>query len=115
VSYLYVDPGAALRFPFTEALRANAELRFLYAFSAGQIQDAAQYGSSTVLGFDVDAGLELGLGDSFLLRVGARFLGFYERFSGNGAKTDRGGNQMQDVSSAFDRYLGGYLTAGYTF
>jgi hypothetical protein len=115
VSYTYIDPGLGLRLPIGEAFAALAEARFLFVTDAGQIQDLDRYGKTSVSAFDVDVGGELKLTSNLLARAGARFTQLAMDFSGNGAQTDPTGDGTQDISSATDRYLGFYATAGVLF
>jgi hypothetical protein len=114
-SYSYVDPGLGVRVPVAGPLSALIEGKFLAVLGTGEIQEPEQYGAATVTGFDGDAGLEYAIGDHFLARAGARLIYVGYKFKGNGAQSDRDGNGSADVGGASDRYLGGYLTAGYAF
>lgn len=114
-SYAYVDPGLGVRFPLAGPLAALIEGKFMAVLGTGEIQEPEQYGAATVTGFDGDAGLEYAIGDHFLARAGARLIYVGYKFKGNGAQSDRDGNGSADVGGASDRYLGGYLTAGYAF
>ncbi|HUS66048.1 MAG TPA: hypothetical protein VMZ28_15955 [Kofleriaceae bacterium] len=115
VSYTYIDPGVAFRYPFTEKIAANAEAHYLIVSKAGQIQESMQYGTSKVSGFDVDLGGEYKLSDSLLVRAGFRYSAINLTFEGNGTLTNRDADAEQDVQSAKDAYLGIYATAGYLF
>ncbi|HLU68611.1 MAG TPA: hypothetical protein VKZ63_20160 [Kofleriaceae bacterium] len=114
VVYSYLDPGASVRIP-VGPLTALIEGKFLAVLGTGEIQQPEQYGAATVTGLDVDAGLEYRIGEHFLARAGARlmYLGF--AFKGTGTLADRDQNGEVDVGGASDRYLGGYVTAGYAF
>jgi hypothetical protein len=114
-SYTYVDPGIGVRVPLAGALSALVEGKFMAVLGTGQIQQPEQYGAATVTGFDGDLGFEYSLGDHFLARAGARLMYIGYSFKGNGELSDRDGNGSADVGGASDRYLGGYLTAGYAF
>jgi len=114
-SYTYVDPGLGVRVPLAGALSALVEGKFMAVLGTGEIQQPEQYGAATVTGFDGDLGLEYALGDHFLARAGARLIMLGYSFKGNGELSDRDGNGSADVGGASDRYLGGYLTAGYAF
>ena len=115
VSYAYADPGLGVRIPITGPLAALVEGKFLAVLDTGEIQDPNQYGAATVTGFDADAGLEYRIGEHFLARAGARFVMMGYAFKGTGTLTDRDENGEVDVGGASDRYLGGYVTAGYAF
>lgn len=114
-SYAYVDPGLGVRVPVAGSLSALAEGKFMAVLGTGEVQQPEQYGAATVTGFDADLALEYGLGDHFLVRGGARIINIGYKFKGNGELSDRDENGSADVGGASDRYLGGYLTAGYAF
>lgn len=114
-AYTYVDPGIGVRVPIAGSVYGLVEGKFMAVLGTGEIQQPEQYGAATVTGFDGDAGLEYGLGDHFLVRAGARLIMIGYSFKGNGEQSDRDGNGSADVGGASDRYLGGYLTAGYAF
>lgn len=114
-SYAYVDPGLGVRVPIAGALSGLVEGKFMAVLGTGEIQEPEQYGAATVTGFDGDVGLEYAIGNHFLARAGARLIAIGYSFKGNGVQSDRDGNGSADVGGASDRYLGGYLTAGYAF
>ena len=115
VAYSYVDPGLGVRVPIAGALSAAVEGKFLAVLGTGEVQTPEQYGAATVTGFDADAALEYAFGDHFLARAGARLIQIGYSFKGNGVLSDRDANGSADVGGASDRYLGGYVTAGYAF
>lgn len=115
VSYTYIDPGVAFRYPITEKIAANAEAHYLIVSKAGQIQQTEQYGGSKISGFDFDLGGEYKLSSSLLVRAGLRYSRISMTFDGGGTLTNRDADAEQDVQSAKDAYLGIYATAGYLF
>jgi hypothetical protein len=115
VAYSYVDPGLGVRVPVAGALSAAVEGKFLAVLGTGEVQTPEQYGAATVTGFDADAALEYAFSDHFLARAGARLIQIGYSFKGNGVLSDRDANGSADVGGASDRYLGGYVTAGYAF
>jgi hypothetical protein len=115
VSYAFADPGLGVRIPIAGPLSALVEGKFLAVLDTGEIQQPTQYGAATVTGFDGDAGLEYRIGQNFLARAGARLVLMGYAFKGTGTLTDRKQDGEVDVGGAADRYLGGYLTAGYAF
>jgi len=114
-AYTYVDPGLGVRVPVAGPVSALVEGKFMAVLDTGQIQTPEQYGAATVTGFDGDAALEYAFGDHFLARAGARLMMIGYSFKGNGVQSDRDGNGSADVGGASDRFLGGYVTAGYAF
>lgn len=115
VSYSYVDPGVILRYPFSRKLAAIGEARYLLVTKTGQIQNMDQYGGGGKSGYDVDLGGEYKLTGRLLVRAGIRLMHVGLSFDGSGTLTDRNNDSMQDVSSASDRYMGIYATAGWLF
>ena len=117
VEYHYLDPGLAVRVPLSSRLALCAAGRFLLVESAGEVQQADQYGAAKMTGFDADAALELRATPRVLLRAGARYLAIAFAFDGSGAMTtSRDGDPTSvNVGGALDRYLGGYASAGYLF
>lgn len=115
VDYSYLDPGVGFRLPLGERLALLAEAHYIYVLDAGQIQEADQYGESSVFAFEGDLGAELKLTDNLVARTGVRYSQYSLDFEGEGDLTDRTGDGMQDVNAARDRYLGVYATAGVLF
>lgn len=116
VSYSYVDVGAKLHWPLAPRWAIAADARYLAVLSAGEIEDAAQYGGDAVHGLDLDAAIELTAMPRVLVRVGARYTRMGHDFDGSGPKASaRDADPDQDVGGAVDVYFGGYVTAGYLF
>jgi hypothetical protein len=115
VNYKYLDVGVGGRVPLIKKLSFLAEAKLLAPLTTGQIQTNSHYGPATVLGFDGEAVFEYQITESLMARAGARLMLVNFSFDGDGALDDRDGNGEDDVSGASDRYLGGFLTAGYWF
>ncbi len=117
MEYVYYDPGLALRFPVNPKIALLADARFLLITGAGDMQQASEYGASTITGYDFDVGFEYKVNPKASVRVGGRFTGINLDFDGSGAlTTDRDGDgSSQDVLSASDQFVGGYVVAGYLF
>jgi hypothetical protein len=115
VSYTFAEVGAAIRVPIAGPVAGILEAKFLAVLDTGEIQQPTQYGAATVTGVDADGGLEMRFGQHFLARAGARLLLMGYDFKGTGEMADRDANGEIDVGGAADRYLGGYMTAGYIF
>jgi len=115
--YSYVDPGLALGYVMSDKMMIGGGARFLFVTSTGQMQQTDQYGASTVLGVDVEAGLDYQLASKLLLRVGGRLTTLGFTFKGNGDLTvNRDGDATtQDVAGARDTYFGGFVTGAYVF
>lgn len=116
VKYTYFDPGVALRYPISSAIAVTGEGRFLIFTATGEIEDPTQYGSAQVSGIDVGVQLEYHVSQWLSVRGGGRLIDIGFTFDGNGMLLERDGNAATtDVSGASDRYLGGYVSAGYLF
>jgi len=115
VNYKYVDVGAGGRIPIAGPLAFLAEAKFLAALKTGAIQTVEQYGPAIVKGFEGEGAIEVQITSSIHARAGGRITQLGYKFDGDGALDDRDGNGENDVSGASDRFLGGFVTAGYSF
>ena len=119
VDYTYYDPGIGVRYPFNEKTAFGGEAKFLYVTEAGEIEDEDQYGEASVTGFDVGVHVEYKVNPRLFILAGARAIGFAFDFNPTEGEVpaliDRNGDGVQDVGGGLDRYLGGYLSAGYLF
>lgn len=117
VDYAYLDPGLVARYPFTRSLALAASGHFLYVMQTGEIETTPYFGTASVYGFDADAGIEYSIGSRLSVRAGGRFMSMFFGFKGDGVASTLRDNDPAtlDVPRASDRYLGGYLTAGYLF
>jgi hypothetical protein len=115
VGYRVIDAGGGGRIPILEKLSFLAEAKFLAPLDTGPIQGNAQYGPATVMGFEGEAAFEYQITPNFMARAGGRLMLISFSFDGDGALDDRDGNGENDVSGASDRYLGGFVTGGYSF
>lgn len=119
VNYKYYDPGLGVRYPINPKTALNVEGRFLAVSFAGEIQRGSEYGAASITGFDADANIEYRYNDRLFILVGGRIIGFAFDFNPVEGmvpdRIDRNGDGVQDVGGALDRYLGGYLSAGYLF
>jgi hypothetical protein len=85
----------------------TARAGLIVVFSAGEVEEADQYGEASVFGYDalIAADLEV------IARLGLRFGGSYSRlkldFDGSGALAAADGGK--------DRLIGGHLGAFYAF
>lgn len=115
VNYKYIDIGVGGSIPVAGPLSLLAEAKFLGLLNAGQIQTLAQYGPADVSGFEGEAVIQYQITDSINARAGGRFMQVKMTYDGFGALGDRNSDGMQDVTGSSDRYLGGFVTAGYSF
>jgi hypothetical protein len=117
VSYQYVDPGLSVRLPLGSRLALSAGGRALLMLSAGNIQDAAEYGSAKAYGGEASAGFDVMLTSSFLLNVSGYASLVQLQFDGNGARSSNrdGDVDSVDVGTASDLSLGGSANLGVLF
>ncbi len=117
MEYTYLDPGLLFRYPLSPTLALQLDGRFLLVTDTGEMQQADQYGGASVTGYDFDAAAEYKMNPKLFFRLGFHMTGIAYDFKGTGMlTTNRDGDPTtQDVFGAMDRYLGGYLTAGYLF
>ncbi|HEU4731163.1 MAG TPA: hypothetical protein VFT22_24890, partial [Kofleriaceae bacterium] len=117
VKYSIVEPGAGLRFPVTPRFIAGLDARLMLITGTGQIQEAAQYGGASMLGFEGNLGVDYLITRNLFARVAFRFETIGFSFKGNGTLSNaRDGDPMTtDVTSARDNYIGGMATLGYAY
>lgn len=115
--YTYVDPGLAITYPASPTLRVGGGARVLVITDTGEMQNVDQYGAATVLGFDVDLGVDYTLTRNWFVHAGVRLHTIGFTFKGNGALTNNRDGDMTtvDVHNARDNYFGGAITAGYAY
>lgn len=114
--YTYIDPGLAIIYPMSEKLALQADARFIFVTSVGEMQQEDQYGAASVTGVDADAGFRYMLNDRASLVAGAHYIRIAYVFDGTGDLTTmRDADPEQDVFGALDSYLGGYAMLGYVF
>jgi hypothetical protein len=117
VKYSIFEPGAGLRFPITAKIIAGLDAKFMVITSAGQIQDATQYGTGSVLGFEGALGVDYLITPNIFARAAFRAETIGLNFKGTGTlSTMRDGDPTtKDVSGARDNYIGGMATVGYLY
>jgi hypothetical protein len=115
VNYKYVDIGAGARIPIAGAFSLLAEAKVLAPMTTGPIQELDQYGPATVFGYEGEAVFEYQITRTINARAGGRLMQLSYTFDGDGDLDDRDGNGENDVTGASDRFLGGFVTAGYSF
>jgi hypothetical protein len=115
VDYTVIDPGLGIVYPFGK-LAIGLDAAFMAIPSTGKMQDASQYGGATVTGFDAEAHVDYLITSKIFARAAFHFVTIGLKFKGNGAMTtDRDADADQDVFSARDTYLGGFISGGYLF
>ena len=117
VQYSIFEPGAGLRYPVTEKLIAGLDLKLMAIASTGQIQNADQYGSASVLGVEGALGVDYLITRNIFARAAFRAETIGYSFKGTGALSNaRDGNPATlDVAGARDTYIGGMATVGYLY
>ena len=117
VKYSAFTPGAGFRLPVGDKLVLAADVRMLLVLSAGEIQDPAQYGAASVLGFEGGASAEYAITPNIFARGGMRYETIGLKFKGTGAMTTMrdGDANTVDVTAARDNYLGFLATVGYLY
>jgi hypothetical protein len=115
VGYKTIDVGGGARLPLFGMMSFLTEIKVLAPLDAGPIQRNSQYGPATLFGFEAEAGFEYQITRNLLARAGARLNLMKFTFDGDGTLDDRDGDGTQDVASASDRYVGGFVTGGYSF
>jgi hypothetical protein len=116
VDYTYIDPGLGVRLPLgTPKFALLADAKYMVVLDSGDMQAQANYGTGTVSGLDVDAGLEFRVMPRLPLHLGFHYIRVAYDFDGSGTQTNRDAEAGQDVGGALDVYLGGYVSAGYIF
>ncbi len=118
VEYTYVDPGLKLRLPLNKAIAVIAEGKFMAVLDAGDIVLPEQYGAATVTGADADVALQYRTGGNWLITAGGHYtmVGYsFKPGAGELSSGTDGDIDSLDVGGALDKYLGGYITAGYAY
>ena len=115
VGYKTIDVGGGGRLPLFGMLSFLGEVKVLAPLDAGPIQETTEYGPATLFGVDAEAAFEYQITRNLLARAGARLSLMKFTFDGEGTLDDRDSDGTQDVASASDRYLGGFVTGGYSF
>ncbi len=117
VQYSILEPGAGLRYPVTEKIIAGLDLKLMAITSTGQIQNADQYGSASVLGVEGALGVDYLITHNIFARAAFRFETIGYSFKGTGMLSNaRDGNPATvDVAGARDTYIGGMATVGYLY
>jgi|GEM_PF-4446146 len=116
-SYTYFDPRASINWPVSRKLAFGISGAFLVVTDAGDMTTPETYGSATITGSDADLNLRYRLTDRITVSVGAMATAIAFDFNNDGelsANRDMDVN-TEDVAGALDLYMGGYLTAGYTY
>ena len=117
VKYSIFEPGAGLRLPITAKIIAGLDAKFMVITSAGQIQDAMQYGTGSVLGFEGALGVDYLITPNIFARAAFRAETIGLNFKGTGTLSTMRDDDptTKDVSGARDNYIGGMATVGYLY
>ncbi|HTL32776.1 MAG TPA: hypothetical protein VL326_06615 [Kofleriaceae bacterium] len=118
VAYTMLSPGGFVQAPVIPKVTLNAEAMFHLITNTGEIQTQAQYGPSTVTGFEFALGGDYMLMKNVFVRASFRYetIGFKFKGTDPMAQTHtRDTDPDQDVQGARDSYLGGTATVGYVY
>jgi len=117
VQYSIFEPGLGLRYPLNEKLIAGLDLKLMAVTGAGQIQNADQYGSASVLGVEGALAVDYLFTRNIFARAAFRLETIGYTFKGTGTLSNaRDGNPATvDVAGARDTYIGGLVTVGYLY
>jgi opacity protein-like surface antigen len=117
VEYSIVEPGAGLRLPVTSNLIIGLDAKLMLITGTGQIQDPAQYGAASVLGFEGALGVDYLITRNIFARAAFRYETIGITFKGDGMLSNaRDGDPASvDVPGARDNYIGGLATVGYLY
>jgi hypothetical protein len=108
-----LDPGVAGRYPLNPRFALVGGVRGLLLTGAGDIQEAASYGSATVYGVDADLGIDIVINPRFAVRIAGEFTQVSYSFKGNGTLTNLDGDaSTAEVKGLSDRSLGATATLG---
>ena len=111
--YKFLSPSLAFRIPFASSFAFIAEGNGMLVRSAGDIQNASQYGQAKVLGFGGQAGFDITFANRFAVRLVGDFTQIGYSFTGTGTKTnDLDDDPEKDVGGMADRSFGGSATLG---
>lgn len=115
VNYTYISPGAEFRYPLTGKIGLEASAYYLVVTKAGEIAQASSFGAGSTSGLEFDAAATYTVTGKISAKLGLRYAQIGMQFQGNGALADRDNDQMADVTSATDRYVGLNMLVGYVF
>jgi opacity protein-like surface antigen len=117
VNYTMISPAVFIQAPVAPKITLLADAAFHAITNTGDIQTPAQYGASTVTGFEVNAGVDYALSPSLFVRVSGRYETISFKFKGDPMSMThtRDTDPDQDVTGAKDSYLGGTATIGYLY
>lgn len=114
VNYKYFYPALDARIPFARPIALIVGVKTWLARSAGDIQNADQYGQMTVTSIDGYLGFDITFMKRFAIRLAGQYTQVGMSFKGTGALSNgnTGDPTMKDVGGATDKYYGGYLSLG---
>lgn len=115
VDYRLVGAGGSLQLPLGERLQLDAGARYLHVLEAGEFVRSDNYGAGTAAGVDAHASVSFRMRESFVLSAGLALTRIGFAFDGSGALTELDQLPDQEVGGAADTYVGGFMTAGYSF
>lgn len=117
VNYTMISPTVFLQAPLIPKLAFVADASFHAVTDTGAMQTPAQYGASTVTGFEIGGGFDYRLTTNVFVRASVRYESIGFKFKGDPMSMThtRDTDPEQDVTGAKDSYLGGTATVGYLY
>lgn len=117
VQYSLIAPGLGLRVPLTPTVIAGLDAKVMLVRSAGEIENADQYGAGSGFGFEGAASLDYLVSRSIFVRAAFRVETIGLSFEGKGTLAVARDNNAAtvDVGGAQDTYVGGFATVGFLY
>jgi hypothetical protein len=117
VAYSIIEPGALFRMPLFKKLVAGIDAKIMIITDTGQLQDQMHYGTTTLYGLEGALSVDYAITRNIFARLAFRYETIRFKFEGNGELTANRDKDpaTADVKSGQDNYIGGFLTAGYTY
>ncbi|MGE0550080.1 MAG: hypothetical protein AB7O24_23070 [Kofleriaceae bacterium] len=112
-AYTAIEPGLSIRVPLGSTLAFTLDGRGMIVRDAGPIQEPESFGRAKVYGGVGRFGIDVGLGQRFVVRLLAEYVHVAFKFTGEGKQSsERDMMPGIDVGGALDRSLGGAVTFG---
>jgi hypothetical protein len=108
-NYAIIEPGLSVRLPVTRIFALSLGGKGMLISNAGPIQGTTSYGRAKIYGIDAIGGLEIALGNRFLVRLAGEFVQIGYAFQNAGALSD-GSNGGPKVGGLADQSVGGSAT-----
>jgi outer membrane biosynthesis protein TonB len=115
VDYTFIEPGAGLRYLIGPKMMAGADLSVGIVTNTGELQQAEQFGTASVLAIEFNGLFSYALTKSIDLRADLRVTTFGFSFEGTGAISNPNMDDTVEVPSGRDTYFGASGLAAYHF